>query len=364
MTIQVRFTERDWERIERDWTAWWEGDLKRPLVVIEGWDSATGDPPLQGLQFATHFPNDTPVDDLVDHYQRQLESKQYFGDAWPKWWPNFGPGIAAGFLGAQVFTAEDTIWFEPTEYKKIEDIHLTYDAANMWWQCVQALTQAAVQRWGNKVSVGHTDIGGNLDILASLHTTQKLAIELYDAPDEVLRIVHEITEAWFQYYDSLHSIIKQVGRGTTPWAPIWSPKRTYMLQSDFSFLISPQMFERFVMPDLVASCDRLDHAFYHLDGTGELPHLDMLLSIDRLRGIQWIPGASQPPPEKWLPLLHRIRDGGKLCQLFVTPEGTRTIVREIGGHGFVFSIEGYMSAEDAEAFLQVLADEDIGKTNI
>ena len=79
-----------------------------------------------------------------------------------------------------------------------------------------------------------------------------------------------------------------------------------------------------------------------------------------MRGIQWIPGAGQPPPEKRLPLLHRIRDGGKLCQLHVTTEGARTIVREIGGYGFVFCIEGLHVPEDAKAFLWVLTDEDIG----
>ena len=198
-----------------------------------------------------------------------------------------------------------------------------------------------------------------MDILVSLHTTQRVALALYDKPDEVLRLVHEITDAWFQYYDGIYEIIRHTGRGTTPWAPIWSPERTYMLQSDFSFMISPAMFERFVMPDLVESCDRIDHAFYHLDGTGELPHLDMLLSIDRLRGIQWIPGAGQPPPEEWLPVLRKIRDNGKLCQIYVTPKGARAIVREMGGRGFVFCIEEYMSSEDAHDFLQVLADEDI-----
>ena len=39
-------------------------------------------------------------------------------------------------------------------------------------------------------------------------------------------------------------------------------------------------------------------------------------------------GASLP--EKWLPLLKRIRDGGKWYQLYVSPQGMRTIVRKLG----------------------------------
>ncbi len=216
-----------------------------------------------------------------------------------------------------------------------------------------------MERWGDKVSVAHTDLGGNLDILASFRTTEQLLLDLYDAPEEVVRLVSEITELWLRYYAELDAIIQQGGRGTTPWAAIWSPRRCYMLQCDFCYMISPEMFERFVLPDLTACCENLDHAFYHLDGKGQIPHLDMLLSLKNLAGIQWIPGDGQPPPSEWLPLLKRIRDAGKLCQLYVSAEGARTIVRELGGRGFaLFVWTPMMSAPEAEDFLQTLAAED------
>jgi 5-methyltetrahydrofolate--homocysteine methyltransferase len=111
-----------------------------------------------------------------------------------------------------------------------------------------------------------------------------------------------------------------------------------MHQPDFSYMISPKMFERFVMPDLDAVFSAMDHAFYHLDGKGQIPHLDMLLSIENLCGIQWIPGGGQPPPEKWMDLLKRIRDAGKFCQVYVSAKGARSIVRELGGKGFVLYV--------------------------
>jgi 5-methyltetrahydrofolate--homocysteine methyltransferase len=120
------------------------------------------------------------------------------------------------------------------------------------------------------------------------------------------------------------------------------------------------MFERFVMPDIAACCEALDHGFYHLDGKGQIAHVDMLLSLERLRGIQWIPGDGQPPPEEWLALLQRIRDGRKLCQLYVTPEGARTIVRELGGRGFALYVWEEMDEQEASDFLRLLASEDAG----
>ena len=107
MGIAVHFTEQDWERIERDWTAWWTGDLDRPLVMIEGPDALDVFEDL-----ASNFPLEVPVEAVLDHYQARLEATTFLGDAWPKWWPNFGPGIVAGFLGAELQCAPEQLIFK------------------------------------------------------------------------------------------------------------------------------------------------------------------------------------------------------------------------------------------------------------
>ena len=240
----------------------------------------------------------------------------------------------------------------------IEDLQLEYDPQNMWWKRVKDITAAITERWQGQLAASVTDLGGNLDILASFRDTQRLLVEVVDQPEEVDRLVAQITRLWIRYYNELDAIIRPTCRGTSCWTPIWSTGKTYMLQCDFSYMISPRMFERFVVPDLTACCDTLDHGFYHLDGKGEIPHLKHLLGIERLRGIQWIPGDGQPAPDEWLPLLKRIRDGGKLCQVFVSPAGARRIVQNLGGKGFLFVIyddkHEFVQAERAEAFLKPL----------
>jgi hypothetical protein len=369
---QLNFSQEDWARVERDTVAWWEGELDRPLVYLASTDPVTTPTSQPRYNYLSNYPLDMPVEAVIDRHAPWLEATHYYADAFPQWWVNFGPGIMAGFLGADVHSVtepSETVWFTPAEMKPIEALTLDYDAGNPWWQRVQALTDGIVQRWKGQVATGHTDLGGNLDILASFRDTQQLLFDVIDKPDEVDRLAARITELWIRYYEELDRLIRrredglQSCRGTTSWTPIWSPGKTYMLQCDFSYMISPAMFERFVMPDLVACCDYLDHGFYHLDGKGEIPHLDLLLSIDRLRGIQWIPGDGQPTPDQWLDLLKRIRDGGKLCQVFVSPEGARHIVRNLGGRGFLLVIQHpadeFRDPERAQAFLRTLAQEDI-----
>jgi hypothetical protein len=56
-------------------------------------------------------------------------------------------------------------------------------------------------------------------------------------------------------------------------------------------------------------------------------------------------------------LLQRIREAGKLCQLYVSPEGARTIVRELGGRGFALYVTQMMNQDEAADFLRLLGVE-------
>jgi hypothetical protein len=53
--------------------------------------------------------------------------------------------------------------------------------------------------------------------------------------------------------------------------------------------------------------------------------------------------------------LKRIRDGGKLCQVFVSAEGALTIARELGGRGLLLAINESLTPEEGVAFLRQLA---------
>jgi 5-methyltetrahydrofolate--homocysteine methyltransferase len=88
------------------------------------------------------------------------------------------------------------------------------------------------------------------------------------------------------------------------------------------------MFERLVIPFIEEQCEKLDHVIYHWDGPGEIPHLDLLLAVKKLHGIQWVPGAGNPQPEdeKWFPLYARIQKAGKRLVLNCSGVGADGVV--------------------------------------
>jgi 5-methyltetrahydrofolate--homocysteine methyltransferase len=354
VSLFATYADADWSRLERDWTAWWNGELKRPLLVLSTRKRIPGvDRETSGVwETLTRFAPDAPVDRLLDWGQGWLDAMHYYGDAYPNWWPNFGPGIVSAFLGSRAEYQPRTTWFHPVGVESLAELSVAYDARNVWWQQVQAVTAGAIARWGEQVAIGFTDMGGNLDILASLRGTQNLLLDVLDAPDEVARLVPQITRLWLQYYASLNAMISRAGHGSCNWGPCWFPTNGYFLQSDFSYMISPAAFARYVLPDLHACCESMDCSIYHLDGKGALKHLDALLSLPKLRAIQWQPGDGQPRAEGWLEVLQRIRAGGKLCQVYVEREGAFRIARELGGRGIVMEILEDLTDREAEEFLE------------
>ena len=133
MSINLHFIEEDREHIERNWVAWWAGELDKPMVVIKTMDPSRNRAPEESSR---EFLLEKPVNEVIDYFQAHLEATHFYGDALPTWWPNFGPGIVAGFLGAKVKEAPEqrTVWFQADEPTPIEDLHFAFDADNVWWQ--------------------------------------------------------------------------------------------------------------------------------------------------------------------------------------------------------------------------------------
>ena len=299
--MTVDFDKDRWEKIKEDSDKWWAGELKRPLinVVLHGGEGGRPEPRLPRYEFTSFYDSSVPAQEIVDRWDYDLCRRKFLGDAFPCVWPNFGPGVAVAFMGAELHNGQSTVWFQPGEQKEARELSLRYDAQNVWLRRVKNICRAAVEYWQGLVQVSMTDLGGNLDLVAAFRPGDKLLLDLYDCPDEVKRLTWEAHELWWRYYDELNSLLQPVNPGYSAWASIFSTQPYYMLQCNFAYMISPQMFDEFVRPELVSSCRRLANSFFHLDGPGQLPHLDSVLGIPELKGIQWVPGEGASPQSEW-----------------------------------------------------------------
>ena len=326
----IPFDSRTWGRHRDVYGRWWDGQLDRPIINVTVRTDDPGRPaPAAPFHFFTsEYSMDVPAEQIVDAWDYHLSSYRYPGDSFPHVWVNFGPGVMTEFMGGIATPGKDTVWFGPADHRPIEQLELRPRPHSPYLDRVLELSRQAVRRWSGLVQLSMTDLGGNLDILSSFLEASRLAVDLYDHPRHVERLVWQAHEAWFHYFGLINEVLKPANPGYSTWCPIFCPRPWYMLQCDFSYMISPAMFAQFVRPELQASCRRLGDAFYHLDGPGQLAHLDLLLEIPELRGIQWVPGAGQPDWRYWPEVYRRIRAAGKLIQVYGPPLETLDVLAD------------------------------------
>ena len=103
-------------------------------------------------------------------------------------------------------------------------------------------------------------------------------------------------------------------------------------------MISPIAYKEFVEAELLAELEWLDASIFHLDGPGALTHLDALLEIPSLNGIQWCYGAGQPTAAYWIPVLKKIQNAGKLIYINAAPVDLDVLLEELKPEGLLLDI--------------------------
>lgn len=302
-----------------NWEKWWDGELRRPLFVVRENKEPQTKPVLSPKNFTVQYGFDVPTEDIIKTETWKFSKFDYLADAFPVCWPNFGPGVEAVFIGGKGEVAEETVWFEPGKFKNVDIKEMSFkvDYDNAWFKRIKEIYKAGAEAWGGQVIQAMTDLGGILDVLASFRPGETLLFDLYDNPKEVKALCRNLNECWFDCFNHYTDLIRKASPGSSCWAGILSKGTCYMQQCDFAYMISPEMFEEFVKPDIAYAAERMDRSFYHLDGVGQIGHIRHLCAIPELDGIQWIPGAGQKPSDEWPEVLREIEAGGKKIQLFI-----------------------------------------------
>ena len=344
----------DWKKLCAEWERWHRGESRSPMFNI------SVIPPAGSVKhphaYLSMYDFSIPAAVILDEIEAYLEHCVYLGGAYPSVWLNFGPGVLAAMVGGEGHNGMETVWFTPGKWSGMtpDRIHPRLDRNSPWFRRVEEFLLAGRERKG-RFHIGSTDLGGTLDVVYSLVPGEDLLYALYDAPEEIRRLSGEIHEAWFEAFDYFGGLLPE-NHGFSAWDGTFSVQPYYMLQCDFCYMISPEMFGTFVLPELRQSCQRLERCFYHLDGKGELPHLPQLLEIEELDGIQWVPGAGNGTPLDWLDVYRAIAAAGK--KMWVSFEGDfDEIARliEAVGRPELFEIHGSVPAT-REAELRAFID--------
>lgn len=293
----IDFSPDRFQRIREVYADWWAGKGTRPVsgAIIRN-RPPKGRVPKVGLPRQGNISLKVDPDDWLDAIEYEYSQYSFYGDAFPVYNLDiFGPGVLAEFLGAELENDTGLVWFHPKEDYDIRTLNFEPREDSPWLSYILEFCRRGWERFGGQLLLSMPDLGGVLDVLSTFFPAERLLFELYDHPEDVKRLSGQIARLWKGCYDRIAEALHSREVGFTDWSMIYSDRPSYIIQCDFCYMIGNDMFKEFVLPDLTAQCRYLDNTIYHLDGPGELNHLQDILAMPDLNAVQWVLGTGPEP---------------------------------------------------------------------
>ena len=255
---------------------------------------------------------------VVRDFERWAQCIVHYGESMPIFSADLCPDQYAAFYGADIVArdGEMTTWIGKNLADTLDELDLTLCRDNPTLLQLEQFIRTATEMANGNFLVSLPDFHSNLDTLSALLTPMNLCYELMDDPEALARQLDAINAQFRTVYDIFYEAGNMAQHGTVNWIPVWCQGRSSAVQCDFSCMMSPRDARKYVIPSIEAELDALDHAIYHYDGEMALGHFDDVLAIDRLDGIQWVPGAGKPRTIAYMDLLKKIQAAGKSTWIY------------------------------------------------
>ncbi len=271
----------------------------------------------------------------VDNALWQSRRTAYYGAAFPMQMPNIGPDSFAAYLGGELqFVNDYTTWIHPF-VDELQSWEPEFVRENRWWRLMCEIIDAMCAAAPGHFIVGIPDMHGGADALSAARHPDRLALDLYDSPDDVSRLMRTLTRIYKEVFDEYYARISAIQECHSTWIRALSRGRYVALQNDFSGLISPAMFEDFFLEEVRQLAAYLDNSIYHLDGPSALGNLPLLLQIQELDGIQWVQGAGGGPMSEWVDVCLQVLEGGKCLQIHCRADEVTFLLNRLPHEGLL-----------------------------
>ena len=344
----------DYEECKKRIDAWWHCEvIDRALtfITVQRPDS----PPPPPSHHENLIDRWLDIEYMVERAQHHCQTTMHLGDAIPKFHPNLGPSIFSALYGCPLIFGQRSSWTKPIldSWDDADSVRFNPDSPyfKKYHEMTDALLDAGKGKWVTSLWDIHT--GG--DHLACLRGAENLCMDLLSEPDAIKRFLDRMHDDWMQIYDSYWQKIHAAGLPTGCYHPMIANGRFYVVNDDFTCMISTEMYEEFFRPLIQRQCQFLDHSLYHLDGPDALRHLDSILEIPELDAVQFQMGAGNYGYRKWIDVYRRIQASGKGLEVICDANELPLVMETLRPEGVFLRVGRVKSTDHADSVLKDIA---------
>ena len=334
------------ERLKQRWHEYWAlENHDRPLVYVTAPKSGTKAGPLTTHDHMRERWLDTEYQIAAN--RAMLDNTYYGGEAYPHFSPNLGPDIFAAMCGlCTIEFGESTSWavHETASLSALGPI--AFNENNPWYKKIAEMTSAFAADSRGDYLVGITDLHPGTDGLVSAIGPENLSMAIFDNPELIRPKIDEMAAVYRNILYRLNRIIAPCQEGSTNWMGVWHPgKAWYVVSSDFSCLVSEEDYNTYILPGIREETRFLDASLYHLDGPGALRHLNTILSLPELGGVQWVPGSGDASAQGQIEVYRRIQAAGKCVVAYCGVDDIQPVCEALASEGLLIITHAQNQAE-------------------
>jgi hypothetical protein len=216
---------------------------------------------------------------------------------------------------------------------------LVFSRNNEYFRELEEMTKLALEKAGESLWVGYTDIHAGIDCAAAWRNPEQFCMDMLIYPEESKRLI-KIASADFQKtFDHFDAMLKKHRQPSITWMGILSAGKLHIPSCDFASMISTELYLEFCHPVLVEEVKPMTHNIYHLDGKGVAKHLDYILKVPQINAIQWVQGLGDDQPiMQWVPMIKKIQAAGKGLVIDLMPEELDDFMKAVKPEGILLCI--------------------------
>jgi len=128
---------------------------------------------------------------------------------------------------------------------------------------------------------------GPLDTLAAMRTPERMCVDLIEQPEAVFAILGELAELWIGVGQVVLDVIPPFAGEYMARMGTWAPGKILTAQNDVSTLLSPAMYNEFVLPWDRKIVEHFPYSEFHLHSSEH--HQVDDLSVTRTNSPAFLP---------------------------------------------------------------------------
>jgi hypothetical protein len=347
----------DWLEAKERMTTWWSGEktdrIPAHISCIRSdctFEKSIGTIPDRWIEPKAIFHN----------LDINLKRTFWGAEAFPLHEVYMGPMFLCSYFGCEPVFDKKTTWYKSSfnGWQDAGKINFKLEN-NKWWKLKRDITRISAERSEGRYLTAVSGVSAAYDLFAELFGNEETMIAMMEDPEKIIELRDKVIETGKNTYDELYDILAPYQDGSIDGMLTWGPGRVRTVQCDMCVMISPQMFDDFVLDEIKAFMEHVDYGIYHLDGEEQIKHLDSLVTIDALKMIQYVPVSKSTDeiprdPLKWTELFTKIQEAGKKVWIICPYQQVEKLIAKISTAGVFLFITGCPDVKTAEGIISCL----------